>query len=108
MGNTHHQQETQETVAARPAESRSRLAWRSMAAEIKSLTFWSLSIAASILYAGLAAWLVPFYSASKVAFTILTLIPAIGLLSLPIIIWAVKLFTIKPTGRLPHTHQLNA
>ena len=67
---------------------------------MKSLTFWSLSIAATILFAGLAAWLVPFYFASKAASTILTLVPAIGLLSLPIIIWAVKLFTVKPTGRL--------
>lgn len=100
MGASQHQQGTSHTFSSRQGEGRLGPAWRSTAAEMKSLTFWSLSVGASLLFAGLGAWLVPLYFTSIVASTILTVVPGIGLLSLPIIIWAVKLFTVKPTSRL--------
>ena len=102
MGMAQHPQETPGVALSRPGEGRFRPAWRSAAAEMKSLNFWFLSVGVSILFGGLGAWLVPLYFTSKVASTILTLVPALGLLSLPIIILTVKLFTVRPaTDRQP-------
>ena len=62
---------------------------------MKSLNLWFLSVAVCGLFAGLAAWLAPVYYAYEPAAIILTVIPILGLLSLPIIIWTVKLFTVR-------------